>query len=46
MCFALLPLHLILQESVVIVFLLLAAVLLLVGVTMISSIDSSSIRRH
>jgi len=45
-CFALLPLHLILQESVVIVFLLLAAVLLLVGVTMISSIDSSSIRRH
>ena len=46
MCLALLPLHLILQESVVIVFLLLAAVLLLVGVTMISSIDSSSIRRH
>jgi len=45
-CLALLPLHLILQESVVIVFLLLAAVLLLVGVTMISSIDSSSPRRH
>ncbi len=46
MCLALLPLHLILQESVVIVFLLLAAVLLLVGVTMISSIDSLSARRH
>ncbi len=46
MCLALLPLHLILQESVVIVFLLLAAVLLLVGVTMISSIDSLSTRRH
>jgi len=45
-CLALLPLHLTFQENVVIVFALLAAVLLLVGVTMIGSINSSRTRRH